>query len=367
MGQGPDLLGSLLRIAPERTPLPIDPSTIRRVLIVKLSSIGDVVQSLPVASAFKQANPQVHLAWVVDDSTAPLVHGHRQIERVITVPTIGQSAGVAGWCRSARGALRELRRDWYDIAIDLQGLARSAIVSRAARARWRIARAGQREGAHLVSRGVPLGPAPLHAVEEYLLVARFAGAASGHATFDLPVDAGAARRVDERLAAIGLLANEPLLVIAPSTSGRWKNWPVDRWSAVVDGAAGLGRVILVGTAADRMRHAHMAHRSRVRVTDWTGETTLAELIALLQRTSLHIAHDGGSAHIAAALGTPVVAVYGPTRVERLGPYGQEDRALSRRDLCGAACPAYCMRRRRCLHAIQPGDVIERARQVLEAA
>jgi ADP-heptose:LPS heptosyltransferase len=113
MGQGIDLLGGLLRVVPERRAPPIDGSAVKRVLIIKLSSIGDVVHALPVANALKNADPSRHIAWAVDDWTSPLVIGHRAIDRVLVRTSLGH----------------ELRRDQYDVVLDLQGLARSAIIS----------------------------------------------------------------------------------------------------------------------------------------------------------------------------------------------------------------------------------------------
>jgi heptosyltransferase-1 len=248
--------------------------------------------------------------------------------------------------------------------LDLQGLARSALVSRVARAGVRLARAGQREGAHLVSRGVELPEGPIHAVEEYLTVARFAGAAPGPPRFDVPVHQDAVRRVDDRLTREGLDPTARFVVVAPSASAQWKGWPLSRWSPVVDALTTISRVVLIGTADQRAGHADLLRGSRRLAIDLTGETSLGDLVALLRRATLLVAHDSGSVHIAAALGTSVVAVYGPTNPDRLAPYGQADHVLSHRELCGPTCPAYCFRGRRCLDAISPEDVIARARLAL---
>jgi heptosyltransferase I len=353
MGQGIDLLGGFLRIVPERRAPPIDGSTVKRVLIVKLSSIGDVVHALPVASALKDADPSRHIAWAVDRWTAPLVTGHPAIDRVLVGPSV----------------LRDVRRDQYDVVLDLQGLARSAIISAFAKTRYRIARAGQREGAHLVSRAVPLPDAPVHAVEEYLSVARHVGAGIGPPRFDLPVQADARQRVDDRLAdarRTGRTTSREI-VVAPSASKAWKGWPMRRWREVIDALSAEGQVFLIGTAADRFRHAALVARLARPVIDWTGETTLAEVVALIERAALVIANDSGVAHVAAALGVPVTAIYGPTNPERLSPFGQADRVVAHRERCGQLCPAYCVRGRRCLDAVEASEVIAKALGVFSGA
>ena len=157
VGNGIDLLGTITRVVPERNPPASDRSRLRTFLIIKLSSIGDVAHDLPVASALRQRFPSARISWVAEEWTAPLVIGHPVVDRVIVCPTMVRWPAPTGlWLRQLRGAIRELRSERYDVALDLQGLARRAAVAALSRASLRIARAGQREGSHLVSYGVPL-------------------------------------------------------------------------------------------------------------------------------------------------------------------------------------------------------------------
>jgi lipopolysaccharide heptosyltransferase I len=351
VGQGIDLLGTAARVVPERPPPP-PPDRLERALIVKLSSIGDVVHALPVAHALKQGHARLRIDWAVAERTAPLVIGHPAIDRVLLWPT------MAGW--------RVLRGSEYDVAIDLQGLARSALVSGLSHSRLRVARARQREAAHLVSYGVPLPAPPAHAVDEYLAVARYLGAPQARPRFDLPVQKSAARAIDALLDEARVDPAGPLIVVNPSASRRWKGWPVERWAEVVAALREEGTVALVGAAAQAAAHDRLA-RAVPGVVNLTGRTSLAALVALVARAALHVAPDTGSLHIAAALEVPVVGIYGPTRPSRLGPYGQPDHVVDRGDLCGRACPAYCVHGRRCLAAVAAADVVALARRVLGRA
>lgn len=365
MGQGIDLVGSITRIVAERPPPPIDLARVRSVLIIKLSSVGDVVHALPVATALKRSAPLLRITWAVEAWTAPLVAGHPAIDRVVIFPAMVKwPSDRSLWIRDFRAAVRELRRESYNVAIDLQGLARSAVLSRLSRAALRIARAGQREGAHLISFGVPLPDARIHAVEEYLEVAKTLGAKTGPVSFSLPVSRDAARAVARMLAAHDVSPLARIIVVNPSASGRWKHWPFDRWVNVIDTLADAGTMVLAGASAQARAHAEIARRANRRPIDLTGQTTLAELVALLERASLHVAPDTGTVHIAAALETPVVAIYGPTRPWRVGPYGQPAGVVYHGERCGAGCPAYCVRGRACLDAATAGEVIEKARMSL---
>jgi len=365
MGQGVDIIGALTRIRPERVPRAIDGASLRHVLIVKLSSIGDVIHALPVASALKRRYPSMRITWAVERWTAPLVDGHPAIDRVVVFPSMVEwPARPGAWWSEMRAAVRALRLESYDAALDLQGLARSAMVSVLSRAPYRIARAGQREGAHLVSAGQPLPRAPIHAVDECLLVAQALGADVDPVEFGLPVSDATRQSADRLLEAHGVSGERPLIVVNPSAARSWKHWPAARWRDVIDRLADAGTIVVIGTASQAPAHRAIVARAVRPPVDLTGQTTLAEVIALIDRASLHLAPDTGTVHMAVALGTPVVAVYGPTPRLRVGPYRQPTSVVAHDDVCGRGCPAYCWHGRRCLGAVTADEVVEKARALL---
>jgi heptosyltransferase I len=251
------------------------------------------------------------------------------------------------------------------VVLDLQGLLRSAGLGLLCRSDLRIARAGQREGAHLVSFGARLPPGRLHAVEEYLHLASLLGACVEPVIFALPVRPDAAARAADMLLERHVRRDSPVIVINPSASRAWKDWASGDWARVADALAARAAVVLIGGAARISRHARIAGMMRRRSIDLTGRTTLDEVVALLDRASLHVAPDTGTVHIAAALGTPVVAVFGPTRPWRVGPFDQSDSVVCHGELCGRGCPAYCVRRRRCLRAVTPEEIIGKALVTLD--
>ena len=215
MGQGIDLIGALTAVIPERPapPLRTPPA---RVLIIKLSSIGDVVHALPVAGALRQRYPSVRITWAVEDWCAPLVEDHPAVDRLIRFPKITW-ADPRRWLTAFRLATGELRAETYDAVLDLQGLLRSACLARLADSPLRIARWGQREGAHLVSYGVPLPLGTVHAVEEYLQLACFLGASARPVDFNLPVGRDAKTTVARLLTSAGVPGDLPLIVIESNT------------------------------------------------------------------------------------------------------------------------------------------------------
>lgn len=343
---------------------PFDPSRLRRLLIVKLSSLGDVTHALPVATALRRRYPHLRLTWAVERWTAPLVLGHPAIDHVVTFPRMRWGDAGSAWLRSFAAAVRELRREPYDVSLDLQGLAKSALVARCSGAPMRLAMHSQREGARFVSQSVPPPRGPLHVVDDYLRCAEFLGAPAAPAIFDLPVQAAAVTAVAALLSAARIPPGAPLIVINPSTSASWRNWPPRHWTQVIEALGTNGTVALIGSREQMPSHAALARDIAHPPCDLTGRTSLAELVALLARCALHIAGDTGSAHIAAALGRPVVGIYGPTAPWRKAPYGWDDLAVHQAGACGRACPRWCLRGRRCLAAVSADDVIRQARRAL---
>jgi lipopolysaccharide heptosyltransferase I len=334
-----------------------------RLLIVKLSSLGDVAQALPVASALRRRFPALRLTWAVEEPFAPLLYEHPAVDRVVTFPRLAWGALARGWPAAVRRALRVVQEEPYDVALDLQGLFKSSLIAWGSRAPLRLGVSPQREGAGWVSRAIPVAGGRRHAVDHYLECAAFLGAPAA-AEFGLRVQPLAAAALARRLEQCGVAPGAPLIAIGPSPARPSKRWPERHWAAVADALADAGTVVLVGSAEHVLRHRRVAERARRRPLDLTGATTLAELVALLDRCALHLAPDTGTLHLAAALRRPVLGIYGPTPAWRLGPYGQPQGALQHAGACGVGCPRLCVRRRRCLRAVTPDEVIARARQIL---
>jgi heptosyltransferase-1 len=346
-----DLLGTVSRVFPARRFPVFDPARLHRLLIVKLSSIGDVVQSLPVAMALRRRRPRSRLTWAVHEQAAPLVLGHPAIDRVVVVPR-----AIATNARRWRAAVRDLRAESYDLALDLQGLLKSSLVVRLSRARLQIAHWRQREGAQLLVSPVSASSSHQNAVEEYLATATALGAPAHPVAFGLSAHAGAAARIERVLAESGIDADVPLSIVNPSASTLRKTPSVGCWSAIVAGLARLTRTVLIGARGERDRNVEIRRRAGDGVVDLTGRTGVDEMVAVLARAAVHVAADTGTLHVAAALGRPLVGIYGPTPAARLRPYGTRARVVWHPEACFATCPTLCPRRR-CIEAVTPEEVI----------
>ena len=331
----------------------------RRILFIKPSSLGDIVHALPTLAALRHRFPQAHIAWLVKRQWAELVERVEGLDRVWAV-----GPGVAGWLSE----VPRLRAEKFDLAVDLQGLFRSACMARLAGCPVRVGFANGREGSSLFyTRQVAVPTPEMHAVDRYLLVADALGAAKQTTLqFRFRVSPADREQVAEVLGRVGIGAGAPW--IAMNVSARWptKRWPVESFAAVADRLCeeSMGPVVLIGGPDDRVdAQAVTALTKKSSMKDATGLTPLGLLPALLQSASLLLTNDSGPMHVAAAVGTPVIALFGPTSAARTGPYGKNHRVLARQLPCSPCFSRRCRNpiERECLTGIAPAEVVEAVR------
>lgn len=286
-----------------------------RVLAVRLGAIGDVVNALAFATALKDASPSSYLGWVVHPLAEPLVRGHPCVERV----HVWRRGGGAG---EFLRLVRELRGERYEVAVDLQRLAKSALLARLSGAARVLGhdRARTKELAWLwTNERLAPGEGGVHMVEQYLAFARHLGARATVPRFAFARDEAAEKRAAELLAELG---GAPVLVNVGASKPA-NRWAPERFGAL---AAALARdgfsVCLTGGPDDRAAAERAcAAAGNATVRDLVGQTSLRELVALSARARLFVGCDTGPMHLAAALGVPVVALFGPADPARTGPFG----------------------------------------------
>jgi lipopolysaccharide heptosyltransferase I len=325
-----------MRFAATAASVPLDADP-RRILIIKPSAIGDVVHTLPVLSLLRRRWPKARIEWLVTPGCAGLLEGHPLLDEIV----LFDRRRYAGLWRDPRGAwglfgfTRDLKQRGYDLVLDLQGLLRSAWLAWKTECPLRVGFSQAREFAPIFyTHRIGVGSAEQHAVDRYLKLAAAIGCGAGPAEFPLSVSD------KDRAAVAGRLPAGPFAVLLPGTNWPTKRWPTAQFAALVEPLRqrlGLASVV-AGGAADRVLAMQISG-----ATDLTGQTTLGELVALLDRASLVIANDSGPMHIAAALGKPLVALFGPTNPIRTGPYGRADSVL-RVDIPCSPCYS-----RRCSH------------------
>ncbi len=340
----------------------------KRVLIIKPSSLGDIVHALPVLAALREAFPQAHLAWLINRGFAPLLDNHPLLDEVIPFDRGGYGAMHRDGRRFSDfwRFVRRLRQMRFDLVIDLQGLFRSAFLATACGASRRVGFAGAREMAALCyTHRVRPSRDVVHAVDRNVALARAIGLLIDEPQFPLAVTndehAAARRLLTER----GLPAESPFVAVIPGARWVTKQWRPDRFAAVMNAIERVGavRCVLLGAPDERdVAHAVTAACERPPI-DLVGATTLRELTALLAEAQTVLCNDSGPMHIAAALGTPVVAIFGPTDPARCGPYSPR-ACVVRSPLDCLACYQRSCWHHSCMQHLEARPIIEAVERTL---
>lgn len=338
-----------------------------KVLILKPSSLGDVVQAIPVARLLRREHPDAEIHWWLNRDLSPLLDGDPDIARLVLFDRkrLGQLSSLPRLITH----LSAIRAERYDLVIDLQALARSAFVSWYARGGFTIGLEDRREGAPaFYDQAVPRAGFNTHAVDWYLDVLRALG---------IPVD-GNFEWLPERPEVFRLLrCRIPELApdcIAVQPGARWdtKRWPIGHFRGMIAQLRSRlprTQILILGGRDDRSFGAELSADGAGGVLDLTGLLDLQELVEVMRRVRVLVTNDTGPMHIAAALARPVVGLFGPTEPRRTGPYGSQHRIL-RHDLPCAPCLKSRCRWRdplACLFGIQPDEVTNAVVDLLEGA
>ncbi|HEX4143871.1 MAG TPA: glycosyltransferase family 9 protein [Pirellulales bacterium] len=302
-----------------------------RILIVRLSAIGDVLHGLPVLCALRDALPKAHLAWLVEGRSAELLAGHPALDEVVAVRR--------RWLKSPRTTFNLWRRlrGRFDVTIDVQGLSKSAVAARLSGAPRRIGLAAP-DGREISPwlNNVLVRPTATHVIDRNLELLGPLGIAPGRVRFDLPEREADGQRAEQTIAQAGATARCALL--NPGAGWPSKLWPAERFAAV---AAHLGNVqglVSLAVWAGEQENA-WARRIVARSAGWARlapPTSLVELAALARRAQLMVSSDTGPLHLAAAVGTPCVGLFGPMPGERNGPYGRQHVTIQVAGLTGSS-------------------------------
>ena len=320
-----------------------------RTLIIKPSSMGDIVQALVVLTALKEQHPQARVSWLAASGLADLLQGHPRLQEVILFDRqrfarLGRSVGTF---LDFLAFLKALRQKRFTAVLDLQGLFRSGLAALATGAPNRVGFREAREMAPLFyTSEVVLPRKEMHAVDRYLAMARHVGLAAPKATDHLPVSEAARSAARRRLEEAGLPKGAPYAAICAYARWETKQWPAERFAEVADRLFECvgARSVLVGGEAAIPAGRTISGRAKHPPIDLTNRTTLKQLVAVIAGARVLVSNDSGPMHIAATEGVPIVALFGPTSARQTGPYGPGHRVLSGRAPCS---PCY---RRECLYA-----------------
>lgn len=334
-----------------------------RILIVRTSSLGDIVHALPAVAALRGAYPSSRIDWIVDVQHAELLDLVPIVDRRILIGqpvSEGRRVGLSRRLREFRTALRELKGERYDVAIDLQGLVRSAMIARWSGASRVVGfdRSRLREpiaSFFYTETFNPDSPPGAHVVFKNLGLVAALGAKA--AAVEFPLERRGSAAVRTVLDGVRARGSERFAILNPGAAWPNKRWPADRFGAlsrVIRERHGLTSVVLWGPGEEPLARAVAAASNDA--ADVAPPTSISDLVTLASSASLFVAGDTGPLHVAAALGTPVVGIYGPTNPARTGPWRSADITVSRHSRCQCANQRACRVREWCLGGIGVDEV-----------
>jgi len=293
-----------------------------RLLILRMGALGDIVHTLPAVAALRKSFPRAQIDWLVDSKWSPILEGNPDVSKIISVDR-------HNW-RNVLATIRQLRAARYTIALDFQSLYRSAILARLSGAPRRVGfdASYARESAASLFYTTKVTPRLKHKVEHNLELAEGVGGRANEIRFWLPTSREAREHVDRVLAAHAIT---DFFVLSPGGGWASKCWPAERYGelhrALVERYGWRG-VISFGPGerglAENVQRAARPPASTDSAEPLVELFNLPRLIALLRRAKFLVAADTGPLHLASALGTPVVGLYGPTDPARNGPFSKHD-------------------------------------------
>ncbi len=306
---------------------------IRNILIIKPSSLGDIVLALPALTALGKSFPDAKISWLIRPEFAPLLENHPHLTEII--PFDRKFLGKAWFHPWALGSLisliRRLRLAKFDAVIDFQGLFRTASLAWLSGCKKRFGIAKAREFAHIFyTQKIPQTKDCIHLVDYYLKIIQAAGASELDVQFVLPQHPEAAEAIGRLLTSHGI-AQDNYAVFVPGSAHEDKRWPLERFAELADKISsqyGLS-LIAVGTESEAGLIQKLQNLSKVTIENFAGRTSLSELICLLKRSRLVVSNDTGPGHIAAALGTPLVLMFSWSNPARIAPYERSECLVAR--------------------------------------
>jgi len=335
----------------------------RRILLIRLSSIGDVIKTIPFAHALRELAPRAEIRWLVQTEPRPLIETLPPLDGVFEFDR-------RGWYRSLAATLRQVRAFGADLAIDLQGNAKSGLMMLATRAPHRIGLHGadyrERLGAFAANRHLPRFHSE-HAGSRVLEAARALGWQGEGPRFDLGLSAAAIDRAASDLRTLGLRLDRRVLCLNVGRTDDVRSWPIAHQRELLRAAPAAGWQCLVqGGPAESEARSALLEGGRLEVADALGRWSLRELAAIYralcdQWQAVVAGPDSGPLHLAAASGLRVIGLYGPQAPTRTGPLGDRHVVLGPADLPCAPCfQRRCRHQvwRQCMAMITPRAVLE---------
>jgi 3-deoxy-D-manno-octulosonic-acid transferase/heptosyltransferase-1 len=344
-----------------------------KILIVKLSAIGDVIHTLPALNAVRKQYPDAHITWIVEEVAVDLVVGHRALDRVIVskrkrwLKNLHRTETLPDICKF----LRELRDTRYDLILDFQGLLKSGILIALAKGGRKIGFGkGMEHQEHsylFLNERIPPVDMEIHALERGLMLLKEIGIpAVGKPEYHLPITKEDRHKAGRLLEACGIGVLKRLVAINPVAKWETKLWDNRRFAHLADQLIdryGVAVAFTGSTEDERVVNEILSFMKKT-AANLAGKTSLKTLAAVYKKAACVVSTDTGPMHMAAAVGTPVVALFGPTAPWRTGPFGSSHQIIRAEIKCSPCFKRQC-KTIDCMKQISVERVLDVALKVID--
>lgn len=327
----------------------------KKILIIKPSSLGDVVHSLAFLNTIHECFKNASIHWVIARGLDDLLDGHPMIERlwIIDKDAWKKPAHILKTIKELRDLSRALRSERFDLVVDLQGLFRSGLIASLTKARDIIGFREAREGSRFFYTRTVVGGANIHAVDRYLRLAEALGCNVSDIRFPLYSNYNLEELKDK------FALPDDYIILVPGARWDTKRWPPEKFGEV---ASELSvRSVIVGSGSDVKIAEQIQARSGGKAISVSGRTTLKELVTIIMYAKGMLTNDTGPMHLAAALQVPVYALFGPTNDTLTGPYGTK-KIIFRSDSDCSPCFKKSCNDPKCMETIPVEDVVKKIKE-----
>jgi heptosyltransferase-1 len=346
----------------------------KKVLFIRLSSLGDIILTLPTLKAIKDRYPHAHIAWLVQDTFLDVLSGNPYLDEIITVDLLSVTdkyATPTTWLRGGarffsnlRKAMRVFRERRFDVVLEFQALFKSGIFASLNRGAERYGFKNAREFSSLfLNRPIFVRDKSKHAVENYLQFARYFGCPTDEVSFPLYIPPEDERYIEGFLLQEGIKPGDFTIFVSATARWRSKFWEQGAFARLGDELVRRygAKLIFSGLPSEVNYLQGIKAMMREDALIMAGRTTIKQFLALMNRSHLYIGVDSGAMHVAAAFGVPVVALFGPSNPRWIGPYGQE-RGIVQVNLPCAPCNKRDCPDKSCMLKITPQMGLEKVEE-----
>jgi lipopolysaccharide heptosyltransferase I len=322
------------------------------ILIVKLSAIGDVIHTLPALNAVRNYYPDANITWLVEEDAAALVQGHEALDRVIVSKRKRwlkalRSLSFLNTIKEVYVFIKSLRDTRYDMILDFQALLKSGILIALAKGRRKIGFGkGLEHMEHsyiFLNERIPAVDMEIHALSRGMMLLNAVGIPANKVEYKLPMSDHDRKKIDELMKQHSINDERSLIAINPVAKWETKLWPNNKFAELADMLVDQYnmKIVFTGGIKDYSIIQMITSSMKGRAINFAGKTTLTELAALYEKAALVVSTDTGPMHLAAAVGTPVVALFGPTASWRTGPYGTGHHVIKAELECSPCFKRQC--------------------------